>query len=43
MKLVEMDVVHEGEVVRGMPVQAVADQVEGDGLDQTVDGGNNLY
>ena len=37
-----MDGVHEGDVVLGVPVQAVAVHVEGDGVDQSVDGGNNL-
>ncbi len=42
MELVDVDVVDEGEVVGGVPVQAVAEHVEGDRVDQLVDGGDDL-
>ena len=37
-----VDVVYEGEVVGGMPVEAVTVDVEGNSLDQLVDGGHDL-
>lgn len=42
MELVDVDVVDEGEVVGGVPVQAVAEHVERDGVDQLVDRGDDL-
>ena len=37
-----MDVVNEGDVVGGVPVQAVAVQVEGDGVQHPVDGSHHV-
>ena len=42
MKLPVLYIVNEGHVVRGVPVQAVAVHVEGDGVKQVVDWSNNL-
>ena len=42
MKLPVRDIVNEGHMVRGVPVQAVAVHVEGDGVKQVVDWSNNL-
>ena len=42
MELPEGDVVIEGEVIGGVPVQAVGQHVEGHGVDHLVDGGNHL-
>ena len=42
IELPVVDVVDEGDVVLRMPIQAVANGVEGNGLEQLVDGGNNL-
>ncbi len=42
IELPVVDVVDEGDVILWMPVQAIADGVEGNGLEQLVDGGNNL-
>ena len=42
MELPVLDVGDEGEVVAGVPVQAVDKQVERNRLDQLVDGGDDL-
>ena len=42
MKLPELDIIHEGHVVWGMPVQAVAVEVKRDGVDEAIDGLDNL-
>ena len=42
IELAVVDVVDEGDVVLRMPVQAVADGVEGNSLKQLVDWGDNL-
>ena len=42
MKLPEFDIIHEGHVVRGMPVQAVAMEVKRDGVNQSVNGLHDL-
>ena len=42
MQFPVVHVVDEGEVIAGMPVQAVAVHVEGDSVHQLVDGGDDL-
>ena len=42
MELPQLDVVYEGDVVGGVPVQAVAVHVEWHRVDQVVDGGHHL-
>ena len=42
MKLPEFDIIHEGHVVRRMPVQAVAMEVKRDGVNQSVNGLHDL-
>ena len=42
MKLPELDIIHEGHVVWGMPVQAVAVEVKGDRVNEAVDGLDDL-
>ena len=42
MKLPEFDIIHEGHVVRGMPVQTVAMEVKRDRINQAVDGLHDL-
>ena len=42
MELPEGNVVVEGEVIGGVPVQAVGQHVEGHSVDHLVDGGNHL-
>ena len=41
-KLPHVDIVNEGDVVGGVPVQAVAVHGEGDGVQEGVDGGHHL-